>query len=782
MSSLLHAELIRLRGCVQGVGFRPLVWRIATELGVVGWVCNDGDGVLVEAWADVGVVDVLLARIHAELPPLALIDGVERRPLPMAVGRESPPAAFTIIESVAGVANTAVVADAATCPACVAEIFDPANRRFRYPFTNCTHCGPRFSIIHSIPYDRARTSMAAFVMCAECRAEYDDPANRRFHAQPNGCAACGPSLWLENSEGRIECGDVIARTAQLLRDGAIVAIKGVGGFHLACDAANAAALQQLRLRKRRLRKPFALLARDVAMACCYADVSESEADLLCSVEAPIVLLQQAGEVLPDAVAPGQGLLGFALPSSPLHHLLMRELDAPLVLTSGNRSEWPQCIANDAAREQLMDIADYWLLHDREIVNRLDDAVVRVMDGAARVLRRGRGYAPAAIDLPAGFEAGPNVLAMGGALKSSFALFQRGRAVVSQHLGDLESVPVLHSYREALARYHELFDFVPQRVAVDLYGDYLSTQEGRTLGVAVVAVQHHHAHIAAVMAEHGLPLACDAVLGVVLDGIGMGDDGTLWGGEFLLVDYGGYERLACFEPVALPGGAQAMREPWRNTLAQLLHWFEWEELQAEFGGTELLQYLAAKPVATLQQMVVRGINTPLASSAGRLFDAVAAALGICRDAVSYEGEAALGLEALAAALFEAVPEGYPFELGAGRIGWRPLWRALLLDLIKGEPPAPMAARFHRTVIEAVAAMALQLCRARTIGTVVLGGGVWQNRLLLEGVSQRLRDAGLAVLSPRLFPANDGGLALGQGVVAARQTMANPSEKWDDTDLI
>lgn len=765
-----EAVAVRVRGLVQGVGFRPSVWRLARACALGGEVRNDGDGVLIRAWGPADSLRGFLERLPREAPPLSRIDSIEVSPL-----AEAPASGdFVIVESAGGAVRTGVVPDAATCPACLAEVLDPADRRHRYPFANCTHCGPRLSIVRAIPYDRANTSMAAFPLCEECAAEYRDPADRRFHAQPNACAACGPRLWLERADGwSAPQDDPIEAARALIAEGAIVAVKGIGGFHLACDAASETAVARLRQRKRRYGKPFALLARDLAMVRDYARVSEAEAALLGSVAAPIVVLdrREGAPPLAAGIAPGQNGLGFMLPYSPLHHLLTRELPGPIVLTSGNRSDEPQASDNGDARERLAGIADAWLLHDREIVNRLDDSVARVVAGAPRLLRRARGYAPAPLPLPPGFEAAPAVLAMGGELKNSFCLLKDGQAILSPHIGDLEDPLTHEDYRRSLALYRQLFAFRPELVAVDGHPEYHATLWGQQLAseeaVPVVEVQHHHAHLAACLAEHGVPQDARPVLGVLLDGLGYGADGELWGGEFLLGGYAGFARLARFAPVALLGGEQAMREPWRNGYAQLRQFLGWEAVERRWPELPFVRFLGEKPRATLDRMIARGVNAPPASSAGRLFDAAAAALGLCRAAASFEGQAAIELEALA----EAAPEergAYGFEILEGEpltLGWAPLWRGLLDDLAAAVPSARIAARFHNGVIAAVVETAGRLAAGRGVESLVLSGGVFQNRILLAGVTAGLEARGFRVLSPRDLPANDGGLSLGQACVAA-----------------
>ncbi len=765
---MAHGRRIRIRGVVQGVGFRPMVWRIAHELGIGGSVRNDGQGVLIEAWAEPERIAQLLSQLQRRLPPLAHIETVESRPL----AGEAENSSFTILDSEQDRAETAIAADAATCPECLMDVADPANRRYRYPFTNCTHCGPRFSIVKAIPYDRANTSMAAFSLCSACRAEYQEPGDRRFHAQANTCPQCGPHLWLQDREGRrVDDGDVIDEAAGWIAAGRILAIKGLGGFHLVCDASNEDVVSRLRERRQRPHKPFALLARNLAMIRRYARVDEQEQALLTSTAAPIVLLEAGGGALAGGIAPGQERLGFVLPATPLHHLLMQALDGPVVFTSGNVSNEPPCIGNAEALDKLGTIADAFLLHDRDIINRVDDSVLRVQQGRLVMLRRARGYAPSPFSLPAGFEDGPAVLAMGAGLKNTFCLTQSGRAMVSQHIGDLESVPALDDYRRQMERYRSLYQHSPDYIAVDRHPDYLSSQHGRNLaaeqGIELIEVQHHHAHIAAVLAEHGRPMDTGTVLGIALDGLGMGEDDQLWGGEFLLADYRGFRRLACFDPVPLLGGAQAMREPWRNTLAHLLRYFDWAELAEQYADLELIRYLDAKPIANLRQMAKRGLNSPPCSSAGRLFDAVAAALAICRDQAGYEAQAAMELEVVASTS-EITTAGYPAECqqvdNLWRLRWEPLWRALLDDLQHGLARGEIAAQFHRGLVDAIAVLATRLCREREVQTVVLAGGVMQNALIQQGLTEQLTREGVEVLSPCRFPAGDGAISLGQAVVA------------------
>lgn len=799
----MTAESIRVRGLVQGVGFRPTVWRLARACGLRGDVCNDGEGVLIRVCGSVAGDDAgvsgFLRRLREECPPLARIDVIERRPIadPQALADLAQRHDFVILESAATAVHTGIVADAATCAACVAEIRDPADRRYRYPFTNCTHCGPRLSIVAGIPYDRARTSMAAFPMCPDCTAEYQDPADRRFHAQPNACPVCGPKVWLQDAAGclldptALGAEDAIAAASRLLAEGKILAIKGIGGFHLACDATNPDAVAELRRRKRRYAKPLALMARDLDVIRGYCRVTGQDAALLAGPAAPILLLERGGSdgagrggdplqpLAPD-VAPGQTTLGIMLPYSPIHHLLLTDWDRPLVMTSGNLSEEPQCIDNADALGRLGQLADCLLLHDRAILNRVDDSVVRVMAGEPRLLRRARGYAPTPLPLPPGFEDAPPLLALGGELKNTFCLVRDGQAILSQHLGDLEDAKTAREYERTLALYLDLFQVVPEALAVDLHPDYRSSLIGRDRaardGLPLIGVQHHHAHLASALADNGWPLDAGPVLGILLDGLGYGRDGALWGGEFLLGDYLDFKRVAHLKPVAMPGGTRAILEPWRNLYAHLGSAGGWAAWRARFAGLEPIERLDAKPLAILSTLIARGLNAPLSSSAGRLFDAVAAALGVGGEVLTYEGQAAIALESLAAVAMDRVGEGYPFARLTGPTGElvldpAPLWDALLTDLSHGRLPEEIAAAFHVGLATALSALALDLTSRYGVSTAALSGGVFQNRLLLESVTSGLEAAGLRVLLQRQVPANDGGISLGQAAVAAAWVLAD-----------
>ncbi|MCP3867023.1 MAG: carbamoyltransferase HypF [Gammaproteobacteria bacterium] len=766
----MEGERIRVTGIVQGVGFRPTVWRLARQFGIVGQVWNDAEGVMIHAWGNRADLDDFVASLSLDPPPLSQVDRVARNPLEAGVG---VPGDFSITHSREGESHTGVAADAATCHECLAEVMNPRDRRYRYPFTNCTHCGPRLSIIRAVPYDRVNTSMAGFSMCSACLGEYENPADRRFHAQPNACSDCGPRVWLEDEKGlyQPEPGyDAVETAARLIRRGLVVAVKGIGGFHLACDAGSEQAVKNLRSRKGRYHKAFALMARDMDMIRRFARVNARDAERLGDRSAPILVLEANGEFLAGGVAPGQNTLGFMLPYTPLHHLLMQKMVRPVVLTSGNFSDEPQAIDNRDAKRRLGSIVDCYLMHDRDIVNRLDDSVERVIDGRPRFLRRGRGVAPQPIVLPSSLAVPEPILSMGGELKSTFCLLDQGQAIVSQHLGDLENASTYRDYRYNLHLYRKLYDFHPSVIVVDRHPGYYSTQLGKTLaaeeGIQLIEVQHHHAHIAGCMAEHGLPFSTDSVLGVALDGLGYGDDGSIWGGEFLLADYSGIRRLACFQPVAMLGGEQAIREPWRNTLAHLMESPGWEHVVREFSQLDIVRFLETKPIDTLRAMAQRKLNSPPASSAGRLFDGVAAAIGICRDSAGFEGQAAIELEVLATDSFEEQAEfAYGFEWEGDTLHWGPLWLGLLEDLSRETLPAVMAARFHHGIALAVARTTAELCARHGLKTVVLSGGVFQNRLLLERTGYLLRARGLTVLAPSSIPANDGGLSFGQAVIAA-----------------
>lgn len=750
----VQGRAIAIAGLVQGVGFRPFVWRIARDEGLAGAVWNDGAGVRIELWGTEAAIARALGRLRAELPPLARIDHLETTPLPGA-----PPSGFVIRESGQGARSAGVTPDAATCQDCLAEINDPADRRFGYPFTNCTNCGPRLSIVEAIPYDRANTSMRAFTMCPACAAEYGDPADRRYHAQPNSCPDCGPHIWLEDAQGRLNAHDPLTALVERLRLGQIAAIKGIGGFHLACDARNESALALLRQRKRRDAKPLALMASE-AMLADFAVADAQAMALMRSPAAPIVVIPAIPGRLPDELAPGQDRIGVMLPYTPLHHLLLNAFGGPLVMTSANLSEEPQVIDNAVARERLSNIADIWLMHDRAIVNRVDDSVMVPAEDHPIILRRARGLAPAPIRLHASFGGAPPILALGGDIKSAFCMLQDGQAVLSHHLGDLDDSRTQADARHALSLYRQIYDFTPAIVAIDLHEGYHSARWGEALaeeaGAMLVRVQHHHAHVAACMAEHGLPIDAAPVSGWMLDGIGMGDDGTLWGGELLRADFSDYRRIDHLPPVAMPGGNAASREPWRNLIAHLRAAFgaDW---RAMLAGVDIV-LPDRSSVDLVEQMIAGGINAPLASSTGRLFDAVAALLGYAPDRQSFEGEAAMRMEAAARAHADAAPYD-----GARIDDLNGLWRALLADRRSAVPSAICAARFHASLA------AMLADRVRGEDTIFLSGGVMQNGLLASRLRSALQKRHCSALMPLQLPPNDGGIALGQAAIAAARAL-------------
>lgn len=732
---------IRVRGQVQGVGFRPFIWQLARDLGVTGRVLNDPEGVLIEAF---GPTDTLPDLIRAKAPPLSRIDAIEVSPL-----TAEAPQDFTIAASQGTGAETRVTPDAATCPDCLREIRDPEDRRHGYAFANCTHCGPRFTILNALPYDRGQTTMAPFIMCTGCAAEYANPADRRFHAQPVACPACGPKLWIEPPHDA-----PLAEAAARLRHGEILAIKGLGGFHLACDARNEGAIALLRRRKHRPAKPFALMGT-LGMIQQHATPSEAEVALLQDAAAPIVLIRGTGG-LPPNIAPDQDTLGWMLPYTPLHHLLLDAFGAPLVMTSGNLSGEPQVIGNDEALEKLAPFADAFLMHDRDIARRLDDSVERITPHGPMILRRARGRVPGTLPLPEGFEGAPQTVAYGGQMKAAICLIKNGQALLGHHLGELDEALTWEAFQQADRDYADLFDHKPQVVAVDLHPDFRASRHGVTRaeaeGLALEEVQHHHAHLAACMGENLWPLDGGKVAGIILDGTGLGADGTVWGGELLLGDYTGFERMAWLRPAPLIGGDMAAKEPWRNALARLDQAGLQAKADALFGD---------KPLGMARMAVERGLNAPLSSSAGRLFEVVAAVLGICPDRQSYEGEAAMTLEALAQPT-SALP--YAFARNGSEIDPAPLWQQMEDDLDRGSPLNTISMRFHAGLAEQFAQAAVQLVQSGQAQAIALSGGCFQSEVLL-GLTLHYIGAQAPVLIHTKTPANDGGLALGQALVAA-----------------
>ncbi len=758
---------ISVRGIVQGVGFRPFVYALARRRGLAGLVRNDAEGVHIEAEGPPEELELFVREVKEEAPPLAVVETVAWRPV--AVRRERE---FRIEESREGVRRRALISpDVATCEDCLEELFDPADRRYRYPFTNCTNCGPRFTITRSVPYDRAMTTMARFEMCPECQREYDDPSDRRFHAQPNACPACGPRVRLLDRSGQElydELGDPILHTAQLLRGRTIVAVKGLGGYHLACDPFDEEAVRTLRGRKVRQDKPFGLMARDLAQVRELCRVGPKEEALLSSPARPIVLLERReDDEVAEEVAPRQKTLGVMLAYTPLHHLLLCDAGIPLVMTSGNRSDEPIAYRDEEAFEQLGDIADYFLVHDRPVHMRTDDSVMRVAEREVYPIRRSRGYAPAPLAVTEGF--GRHVLACGGELKNTFCVAKERHAFLSHHIGDLENYETLLSFREGIEHYCRLFDVQPELVAYDLHPEYLSTKYARELeeaGLPAVGVQHHHAHVASCLADNERPDE-ERVIGVALDGTGYGTDGAVWGGEFFEGSIrDGFVRRGHLEYAPLPGGASAIREPWRMALAQLIALYGEEEVMRL--PLELVREAGERNVRLISRLVERKLNTPPTSSAGRLFDAVAALVGVPGSRrTTYEGQAAVELELAADG---PASRSYPFRLRPEGEGWvvetRRILAGVVGDLLAGREAGEISIRFHRTMAEVVVAGCEWMREAGEVGAVALSGGTFQNLLLLEQVVELLSGKGFAVYRHRRVPTNDGGLALGQAVLADR----------------
>ncbi len=747
---MLQGRHIEIRGVVQGVGFRPWVYRVAQDVGVGGRVLNDAAGVVIEAFGPGALLDTFVARLKGRAPAAARIRSFAVREIPAEPLRE-----FTIAASAASTERrVSIPADLATCPECEREIFDPKNRRYRYPFTNCTNCGPRFTIARDVPYDRAATTMAPFRMCPDCAREYADPLDRRFHAQPNACPACGPKL-----RSRPEHPDPLAAAIAALRAGRIVAVKGIGGFHLACDATSSAAVRLLRERKHREERPFAVMVRNLTWALALAEVSPAEQALLTGVERPIVLLRKnPGARLAEEIAPDSPLLGLFLPYSPLHHLLLSDFGGPLVMTSANLSDDPICQRDSEALDRLRGIADLFLLHDREIETRCDDSVTRVIAGAPAVLRRSRGYVPRAIPLRRPVK--KPVLAVGADLKNTFCVAFGDTAVLGPHVGDLGTADTWHSMQAAIERTLRFLRVTPAVVAHDLHPDSIASSYARSRREPRIAVQHHHAHVVSAMAEHGLD---GPVIGVAYDGTGYGPDGTLWGGEILLVTPREYRRLATFRPIPLAGGEKAIRQVWRIALAALDDAFDHApplEALPLFAGVE------HSAIAAVRQMIARGVNAPLARGAGRWFDA-AGAIGLGRANASYEGQAAIAWNNAAG---EVPGTPYPYEIDRARevaeLDLRPAIRGIAIDVRAHRPAAQIAAGFHETLSDATADLVREAAAKHGPLPVVLTGGCFQNARLTESLRALLAPE-LEVLLHREVPCGDGGIALGQAIVATAQ---------------
>lgn len=795
--NLIETHQVRVRGTVQGVGFRPTVYRIASSNRLVGEVLNDSEGVLIRVSADASQLSDFIKTLNLESPPLAKIDAIE---CSIARGNWNFEK-FSIRESEEGNIATEVSADAATCDACLGEIFDPDEPRYLYPFTNCTHCGPRVSIVKKIPYDRGNSTMDSFPMCEFCNGEYQDPLDRRFHAQPIACFDCGPKISFDQYQeststvstqsSRDRSVEQFEEIDEALLQGKIVAIRGVGGFHLCCDASNHGAVETLRHRKLRYAKPFALMSSSLESVRRYCDLSSVEEDELLSSSAPIVLLERRQNLDPEtpelseAIAPGSNLYGFMRPYTPLHWLVCKKFAKPLVMTSGNLSGQPQIIDNMEAQDTLSEIADLIVYHNRDIANRIDDSVVRCMAGKARIMRRARGYAPRSFMMPQGFEASPQILACGAELKSTFCLLKGGSALVSQHQGDLEDISTFDDYVKNLELYQSLYDTSPEIIVADRHPEYVSSKFARNelhimhREASLITVQHHHAHIASCLIENRLPIDTEPVLGLALDGLGFGDDEALWGGEFLIVDYVKSKRVGRLKPVAMVGGVQAIKEPWRNTYAQIINAMNWHEFSERYADTDLYQFLNGKPISTLEKMMKRGINSPEASSCGRLFDAVAAAAGLCRLNAMYEGQGAIELEmnvvpeAQNGEQGHCISDAYSFDVetvaSLVEINPAPMWHELLNDIQQEEKVSRIATRFHSGLTNALLTVIRELNTHYPFKRVALSGGCVQNKVLLEGLIEGIEAMGFECLSQSQFPSNDGGISLGQAAIAAAQSL-------------
>jgi hydrogenase maturation protein HypF len=805
MAKIGTQELARIstRGIVQGVGFRPFVYQLATKYSLKGWVCNTSEDVKIEVQGESKDLKRFLSELQDNAPPLAHIESI--------TVTYHPPADYTsfkIRHSIAEEGKYQLVSpDIATCPACLREIFSPEDRRYHYPFTNCTNCGPRFTIIEDVPYDRPKTTMRSFQMCPDCQAEYDNPLDRRFHAQPNACPKCGPRLELLDAKGnRVETSDAIAAASQLLRDGKILAIRGLGGFLLACNATSEKAVELLRQRKRRPFKPLAIMVADMEEAKRHCYISEAEEKLLTSPQSPIVLMWWKPEsTVCQAVAPNLKYLGVMLPYTPLHHLLLRGVGLPLVMTSGNISEEPIAKDNDEAIRRLSGIADYFLVHNRDIYARYDDSVTVIERGTFQLTRRARSYAPYPIHLP--FTA-KQVLGCGAEEKNTFCLTKDNYAFISQHIGDMENLETLEHFQNTLALYKKLFRIEPEIIAYDLHPEYLSTKYALELGsqfshLKLVPVQHHHAHIVACMVDNNVETP---VIGVALDGTGYGSDGRIWGGEFLVADYRSFKRVGHLEYLPLPGGATAIKRPYRTAIGYLLkllgeeivlnalacqpepftscHSEQSEESRdpslplrvtkrqmredSYSPGLAFLKKVDAVEIELIKRQIQTGLNSPLNSSLGRLFDAVSALLGV-RGEIDYEGQAAVELEMAAYDDCDKVGnKGYPYSIieddSVNVIRLKELLSAIVKDLYQGAPKATISAKFHNTVAQMICDMCQLIAKKAGINQVAFSGGVFQNRLLLRKAIPLLESAGFSVLTHKQVPCNDGGISLGQAVIA------------------
>jgi hydrogenase maturation protein HypF len=749
---------VHITGIVQGVGFRPFVYSLAARFDLKGWVRNTSAGVDIEVDGEQDILDAFVKALQDEAPSLSHIDE-----LTASFGPANGFRSFDILHSEAiASAFQPISPDVSICDDCLRELFDPSDRRYLYPFINCTNCGPRFTIIQDIPYDRPKTTMAPFPMCPDCEREYTDPSNRRFHAQPVACPVCGPKVWLEFTYAipQLSDNDAIIRTRTLLADGKIVAIKGLGGFHLACDATNAEAVSELRRRKLRVDKPFALMMPNLGTIEQHCYVSEAESKLLRSAARPIVLLKRRdSSSIVKEVAPGQDIIGVMLPYTPLHYLLFekkQDFSEALVMTSGNLSEEPIATDNNEARERLASLADAFLMHNRDIHIRCDDSVVRVFEEEIYPIRRSRGYAPFPVKLPWGV---PPLLATGSELKNTFCITNKNYAFLSHHIGDMENYETLQSFEQGVEHFERLFRVQPEAIAYDLHPNYLATQyalqRAEHENLPAIGVQHHHAHIAACMAEHGLD-GSSPIIGLAFDGTGYGEDGAIWGGEFFVADYKSYQRPFHLAYFPLPGGDAAIKQPARTALALL--WslgLEWDEHLAPVNE------FSTQDRNLLRAQLEKKINSPMTSSMGRLFDATAALSGV-RQRVNYEGQAAIEFESLAD---QAETESYPFALEQAQVGVRGVFESLVKDVLANVSISRISAKFHHGLANGIFVAVNQISRDTGIRAVMLSGGVWQNMTLLRRTLSLLRADGYQVYLHHQVPTNDGGLSLGQALIAA-----------------
>lgn len=741
----LTGRHISVYGIVQGVGFRPFIYKLAKDYNLNGWVLNTSSSVEIEIEGELKDVERFILDIKKKAPPLSRIEGIKVVDIKPNNYRE-----FVIKESRENLGYQLISPDIATCNECLKELFDPNDRRYLYPFINCTNCGPRFTIIKDIPYDRQNTTMAKFKMCKDCEEEYNNPMDRRFHAQPNACPVCGPKVWLEGRETE----DPIKEVVRLLKDGKIIAIKGLGGFHLACDATNDDAVRRLRERKHRPSKPFAVMMRDIETVRLYCDLKEEEENLMVSPQCPIVLLRLRDKRdISNLVAPNNNYLGVMLPYTPLQHIILREFPKPLIMTSGNLSEEPICQDNEEALERLKDIADYFLLNNRDIYSRYDDSVASVVGGNIQIIRRARGYAPSPIRLPFNIE---TTLGCGGELKNTFCLTRENYAFISQHIGDLENLETLKHFTSTIELYKRLFRIEPKVIACDMHPDYLSSKyaQGFSGKIPIIPVQHHYAHIASCMAENSLS---EPVIGVAMDGSGYGLDGNLWGGEILLADYDNFSRLAHLEYLPMPGGELAIKKPYRLAIGYLYRLFRDIPRIASFSN------ISKEEVETIKAQIDNSINTPLTSSLGRLFDAVSSILNICKE-VDYEGQAAIELEMIGEGISTEEYYNWGIEKLNGEfiIKVKPILEEIINDIDRISKEK-ISAKFHNTIALIILALVKNIREETKINTVVLSGGCFQNRTLLIKTIKNLERERFKVFIHRQVPCNDGGISLGQAVI-------------------